>query len=131
MSEAVSERVPADRPRSATPTTQRVPRVAVVLAAGRSERMKELTGGGSKALIRVGGLSLVERAVRTLLSIGIEHVVVVVGYHAGPVAAVANRVAPGRVRAAFAEDWSLGNGASLAAALTWFVMLPHHPAGAS
>jgi len=117
VSEAVSERVPADRPKSTTPTTtQRAPRLAVVLAAGRSERMSELTGGGSKALIRVGGLSLVERAVRTLLSIGIEHVIVVVGYQAGPVAAVANRVAPGRVRAAFAEEWSLGNGASLAAA---------------
>jgi CDP-L-myo-inositol myo-inositolphosphotransferase len=92
------------------------PRIAVVLAAGRSERLTDVTGGGSKALIRVGGLSLVERAVRTLLAKGIEHVVVVVGYQAGPVATVVNRIAPERVRATFAERWELGNGASLAAA---------------
>ncbi|HET8526052.1 MAG TPA: NTP transferase domain-containing protein, partial [Actinomycetota bacterium] len=92
------------------------PRIAVVLAAGRSERLADVTGGGSKALVRVGGLTLIERAVRTLLANGIEHVVVVVGYQAGPVATVVNRIAPERVRAAFAERWELGNGASLAAA---------------
>jgi CDP-L-myo-inositol myo-inositolphosphotransferase len=91
-------------------------RVGVVLAAGRSERLADVTGGGSKALVRVGGLSLVERAVRGLLAEGLERVVVVVGYQAGPVAAVVDRLAPGHVRAAYAEDWELGNGASLAAA---------------
>ena len=97
------------------PATAR-PRVGVVLAAGRSERLAGVTGGGSKALVRVGGLALVERAVRTLLAAGLERVVVVVGYQAGPVAAVVDRLAPGRVRAVFAESWELGNGASLAAA---------------
>jgi choline kinase/phosphatidylglycerophosphate synthase len=92
------------------------PRVGVVLAAGRSARLASVTGGGSKALVRVGGLALVERAVRTLLAAGLERVVVVVGYQAGPVAAVAKRLAPGRVRAVVAESWALGNGASLAAA---------------
>ena len=38
------------------------PRMAVVLAAGRSERLRAVTGGGSKALIQLGGLKLVERA---------------------------------------------------------------------
>ncbi|HWO69621.1 MAG TPA: NTP transferase domain-containing protein [Actinomycetota bacterium] len=92
------------------------PRVGVVLAAGRSERLARVTGGGSKALVRVGGMALVERAVRGLLAAGLERVIVVVGYQAGPVAAVANRIAPGRVRAVYAEDWERGNGASLAAA---------------
>jgi CDP-L-myo-inositol myo-inositolphosphotransferase len=92
------------------------PRAGVILAAGRSERLARVTGGGSKALVRVGGLSLVERAVRSLLAAGIERVIVVVGYQAGPVAAVVNRIAPGRVRAAYAERWEEGNGASLAAA---------------
>ena len=91
-------------------------RRAVVLAAGRSTRLAGMTGGGSKALLRVGGLSLVERAVRRLLELGMEEVVVVVGYHAGPVAALVNQIAPGRVRAVFAEQWEEGNGASLAAA---------------
>jgi 1L-myo-inositol 1-phosphate cytidylyltransferase / CDP-L-myo-inositol myo-inositolphosphotransferase len=92
------------------------PRVAVVLAAGRSERLRSVTGGGSKALIRLGGLAIVQRTVLTLLSYGVERVVVVTGYHAGPVGAVLSRVAPGRVRAVYAEGWELGNGASLAAA---------------
>ena len=117
MSETVSERVEIQRPApSGVVTTLGVPRVAVVLAAGRSERLAEVTGGGSKALIRVGGLSLVERAVRSLLAAGIEHVIVVVGYQAGPVGAVVNRIAPGRVQAVFAEAWEQGNGVSLAAA---------------
>ena len=75
-----------------------------------------MTGGGSKALVRLGGLRLVERAIRTLLALGLERVVVVVGYHAGPVAAVARRAAPGRVQVVEAPDWREGNGASLAAA---------------
>jgi CDP-L-myo-inositol myo-inositolphosphotransferase len=91
-------------------------RRAVVLAAGRSTRLAGMTGGGSKALLRIGGLSLVERAVRRLLELGMEQVVVVVGYHAGPVVALVNQIAPGRVRAVFAEHWEEGNGASLAAA---------------
>ena len=92
------------------------PSVAVVLAAGRSERLASVTGGGSKALVRVGGLTLVERAVRQLLAGGMRRVVVVVGYQAGPVAAVVNRIAPGVVRAVYAERWEEGNGASLTAA---------------
>jgi 1L-myo-inositol 1-phosphate cytidylyltransferase / CDP-L-myo-inositol myo-inositolphosphotransferase len=93
-----------------------VPRMGLVLAAGRSERLRAVTGGGSKALVRLGGLRLVERAVRGLLDIGIEDVLVVVGHDAGPVAAVVSGLRPGRVRAVSAAEWELGNGASLAAA---------------
>jgi len=97
-----------------TPAT-RLPRVGVVLAAGRSQRLDPVTRGGSKALLRLGGLSLVERAVRTLLARGLERVLVVVGHDAGPVAAVVGRLAPGRVRAVYADRWTDGNGASLTA----------------
>lgn len=106
----VSTADPAPRSRTG------VPRVGVVLAAGRSQRMRAVTGGGSKALIRLGGLSLIERAVRSLLGAGVERVVVVLGHHAGPVGAVACRPGGGRVRAVIAEGWERGNGASLAAA---------------
>jgi len=92
------------------------PRVGIVLAAGRSQRLSEVTRNGSKALIRLGGMTLVERAVRGLLAGGLEKVLVVVGHHAGPVAAIVNSVAPGQVRAVLAEGWEAGNGASLAAA---------------
>jgi 1L-myo-inositol 1-phosphate cytidylyltransferase / CDP-L-myo-inositol myo-inositolphosphotransferase len=97
------------------PPLSQLPRVGVVLAAGRSERLESVTGGGSKALLRVGGLSLAERAVRTLLAYGLERVLVVVGHDAGPVAAVAGRLGRGRVRAVYADRWQDGNGASLAA----------------
>jgi choline kinase/phosphatidylglycerophosphate synthase len=91
-------------------------RVGVVLAAGRSERLESVTRGGSKALLRLGGLSLAERAVRSLLACGLQRVLVVVGHDAGPVAAVVCRLARGRVRAVYADRWRDGNGASLAAA---------------
>jgi 1L-myo-inositol 1-phosphate cytidylyltransferase / CDP-L-myo-inositol myo-inositolphosphotransferase len=100
----------------ADPPLSRLPRVGVVLAAGRSERLDAVTRGGSKALLRLGGLSLVERAVRSLLARGLERVVVVVGHDAGPVAAVVGRLGSGWVRAVCADRWSDGNGASLAAA---------------
>jgi 1L-myo-inositol 1-phosphate cytidylyltransferase / CDP-L-myo-inositol myo-inositolphosphotransferase len=90
--------------------------VGVVLAAGRSERLDAVTRGGSKALLRLGGLSLAERAVRTLLACGLQRVLVVVGHDAGPVAAVVGRLGSGRVRAVYADRWRDGNGASLAAA---------------
>jgi choline kinase/phosphatidylglycerophosphate synthase len=109
---ALPQRAGGARP---TPPLLRLPRVGVVLAAGRSERLGGVTRGGSKALFRLGGLSLVERAVRTLLARGLERVLVVVGHDAGPVATVVGRLGRGRVRAVFADRWQDGNGASLAA----------------
>jgi 1L-myo-inositol 1-phosphate cytidylyltransferase / CDP-L-myo-inositol myo-inositolphosphotransferase len=97
------------------PPLSRLPRVGVVLAAGRSERLASVTGGGSKVLLRLGGMSLVERAVRSLLSAGLERVVVVVGHDAGPVATVVGRLGRDRVRVVYADRWADGNGASLAA----------------
>lgn len=102
------------------PPPSRLPRVGVVLAAGRSQRLESVTGGGSKALLRVGGLSLVERAIRSLLAAGLERVLVVVGHDAGPVATVVgrlgrNRVNRDRVNVVYADRWADGNGTSLAA----------------
>jgi hypothetical protein len=104
-----AEVVQPDPPRSP------LPRVGVVLAAGRSERLASVTRGGSKVLLRLGGLSLVERAVRSLLAAGLERVLVVVGHDAGLVATVVGRLGHGRVKVVYAERWSDGNGASLAA----------------
>jgi choline kinase len=97
------------------PARSRLPRVGVVLAAAQSERLASVTGGGSKVLLRLGGLSLVERAVRSLLAAGLERVLVVVGHDAGPVATVVGRLGRDRVRVVYADRWADGNGASLAA----------------
>src|SRR5256885_9753015 len=90
-------------------------RVGVVAAAGRSERLSRLTKGRSKALTHLGGVPLVERAVRTLASGGCTRVVVVAGYQAEDVAAAA-RLAPVPVDVVRADGWEAGNGESLAAA---------------
>jgi len=113
MSEAVAQQL--GRP---SPETGAVWRnhAAVILAAGRSERMMGATNGGSKALLRVSGIPLVERAVRRLLALGMDDVLVVVGDNAGPVSTFVEGIAPGRVSAVYAADWEQGNGASLAAA---------------
>jgi 1L-myo-inositol 1-phosphate cytidylyltransferase / CDP-L-myo-inositol myo-inositolphosphotransferase len=102
--DAVVVRVPAARPR-----------VGVVLAAGRSERLSRLTRGRSKALVQLGGVPLVERAVRTLQHAGCTRVVVIVGYQGEQVGAAA-RLASGDVEVVHADQWEAGNGASLAAA---------------
>jgi CDP-L-myo-inositol myo-inositolphosphotransferase len=88
----------------------------VVLAAGRSERLRLVTRGRSKLLLHLGGLSLVERAVRTLFDAGVDRVVVVVGHQSGAMAAAVEGLRPGRVQAVQATGWEQGNGVSLAAA---------------
>jgi choline kinase/uncharacterized membrane protein YbhN (UPF0104 family) len=88
-----------------------------VLAAGRSERLSRRTRGRSKALLRVGGIPLVELAIRRLRDAGIERVVVVVGRDAGRVGWAARR-AGGDVQIIRADAWEAGNGASLLAAET-------------
>lgn len=91
-------------------------RSAVVLAAGESHRLRSISGGGSKALLRVGGISLLARVVRGLLETGMERVIVVVGHDAERVAAAARRLAPDRIDVVIAQAWQEGNGASLSAA---------------
>jgi choline kinase/phosphatidylglycerophosphate synthase len=92
------------------------PATAVVLAAGRSERLSACTDGRSKAGLRVGGLALLERTLLLLLSKDIESVVVVVGHDAERVARIAVRAGRDRVRVVRSEQWQLGNGCSLEAA---------------
>jgi 1L-myo-inositol 1-phosphate cytidylyltransferase / CDP-L-myo-inositol myo-inositolphosphotransferase len=108
------ERRPEPVGRAVDPAVR--PRVGVVLAAGWSRRLARVTGGHSKALLRVGGLTLVQRAVRTLLVDGVHEVIVVLGYQGAKVAAAVETIAPGRVRTVTAARWRDGNGASLAAA---------------
>jgi CTP:molybdopterin cytidylyltransferase MocA len=81
----------------------------VVLAAGAGRRF-----GSPKALIRVGGELLVERAVRIASDGDCDPVLVVVGSHAAEVVAEASL---GAARTVLAENWSDGMGASLRAGL--------------
>ena len=53
---------------------------AMVLAAGRGERMGALTADRPKPLLEIGGVPLIERHLQRLAACGIEHVVVNLSY---------------------------------------------------
>jgi len=53
---------------------------AMLLAAGRGERMRELTHALPKPLLEVGGESLLERQLRLLASAGIREIVINLSY---------------------------------------------------
>ena len=57
----------------------------IILAAGKGGRLNGTAGERPKCLMEVGGLSLVERQVRTLRSAGINEIVIVVGCQAAAV----------------------------------------------
>lgn len=54
------------------------PRAAVILAAGKGERMKSPV---PKVLHKVGGRAMLDHAIDTALTLGCERVVIVVGAH--------------------------------------------------
>jgi len=59
----------------------------VVLAAGEGTRMRPLTSGKPKGLIEVGGTPLLTHCFDTLLSVGVDRLVVVIGYRGDDIVA--------------------------------------------
>lgn len=55
---------------------------AVILAAGMGKRLKELTKDSTKCMIRVNGVTLIERMLMQLDSLRLDKIVIVTGYHA-------------------------------------------------
>lgn len=53
---------------------------AIILAAGMGKRLKELTAGNTKCMVKVNGTTIIERALRILDRKGLSRVVLVVGY---------------------------------------------------
>lgn len=90
-------------------------RQALVLAAGRGSRMGALTDLCPKALLAVGGVSLLERQLRQLAARGVERVVVVGGYRAADLVAlrIARRGAPELTCVENARWMGTGSGLSL------------------
>jgi len=59
--------------------------LAVILAAGKGKRLKEVTKEIPKCLIKIEGKSIIERQIEILKKNGINEIYVVVGYKAGEV----------------------------------------------
>lgn len=53
---------------------------AIILAAGMGKRLKELTAGNTKCMVKVNGVTIIERALRILDRKNLSRVVIVVGY---------------------------------------------------
>src|ERR1700754_2243037 len=55
---------------------------AIILAAGRGSRLKEVTGDLPKCLAQIGATTLLDRQLQSIKSAGIDEVIVVTGYRA-------------------------------------------------
>jgi len=53
---------------------------AIILAAGMGKRLKELTKDNTKCMVRVNGVSLIERMLRQLDALNLQRIILVVGY---------------------------------------------------
>ena len=60
----------------------------VILAAGKGSRLNGTAGDKPKCLVEAGGLTLIERQIRTLRAAGLDEIVIVVGCQADRVRAV-------------------------------------------
>jgi CDP-L-myo-inositol myo-inositolphosphotransferase len=78
--------------------------------------MEPLSNGHSKGLVRLGGLTLIDRCLRTLEHVGLAEIIVIAGHD---LEALQRHIRAGDrtgLRLIQAEDWQQGNGCSLAAA---------------
>lgn len=53
---------------------------AIILAAGMGKRLKHLTENNTKCMVKVNGISIIERALRILDRKALNKIVIVVGY---------------------------------------------------
>ncbi|HEY7170303.1 MAG TPA: phosphocholine cytidylyltransferase family protein [Vicinamibacterales bacterium] len=79
----------------------------IILAAGKGARLNGTAGNRPKCLLRVGGLTLVERQIETLRELGIDDLAVVVGCQADLVRQICGRGVEFVENPRFAETNSL------------------------
>lgn len=53
---------------------------AIILAAGMGKRLKHLTENNTKCMVKVNGITMIERALMILDRKGLSRIVIVVGY---------------------------------------------------
>src|SRR5436190_17293719 len=79
----------------------------VILAAGKGSRLNGTAGDKPKCLVEMGGMTLLERQVRTLQRVGIDDIVIVVGCQADRVRRVCGSSVSYVENARFSETNSL------------------------
>ena len=52
---------------------------AIILAAGMGKRLKKLTANNTKCMVKVNGISLIERMLHQLDGYGLSRIVIVIG----------------------------------------------------
>ena len=52
---------------------------AIILAAGMGKRLKELTQNNTKCMVRVNGVTLIERMLKQLDELDLKRIVLVIG----------------------------------------------------
>lgn len=55
---------------------------AIILAAGMGKRLKDLTKGSTKCMIKIDGITLIERMLSQLDKLNLSEIIIVVGYKA-------------------------------------------------
>ncbi|MGV3234591.1 phosphocholine cytidylyltransferase family protein [Latilactobacillus curvatus] len=56
---------------------------AIILAAGKGSRLKDLTNNQTKSMVKVNGISMIERLLKQLDNKGLSRIILVDGYKAG------------------------------------------------
>jgi len=55
---------------------------AIILAAGMGKRLKELTRHNTKCMVKVNGITLIERMLHQVNKLNLTRIIIVVGYEA-------------------------------------------------
>lgn len=56
---------------------------AIILAAGMGKRLKDLTNNNTKCMVKVNGVTMIERSLRILDGQNLSRIVIVEGYEGG------------------------------------------------
>jgi len=88
---------------------------ALIIAAGKGSRSGSLTKDEPKPLVRLLGLSLVERVILTAKEVGIDEFVIVIGYLGGKIKEKLGNGKRYGVKIVYIEntEWERGNGVSV------------------
>jgi histidinol-phosphate/aromatic aminotransferase/cobyric acid decarboxylase-like protein/choline kinase len=76
---------------------------AIILAAGMGKRLGELTKDNTKCMVKVNGITLIERMLRQITNAGINKIVMVIGYKAAELREFISTL-PGNYHIEFVEN---------------------------